>query len=91
MINLIVTIATLLGAAVVGVWIVYPAFRSSIEAPKFRLLETEERFDSNNFNPVPPEPSSTPRNSLEPSGDGTSTQHDTRQREHVLKKYKEMK
>ena len=75
MINAIVLIATLMAAAVIGIWIAFPHFRSSIEAPKFRFLELQDRFDPNGRIPMPPQPSSPSRSPLEASGGETFTQH----------------
>lgn len=78
MINAIVTLATLLGGAVVSVWILYPVFRLSMEAPKYRLLEAEKRFDPANIGSTPPAQLITTIDSPEPSGGETSTQQETR-------------
>lgn len=78
MINAIVAIATLMGAVVVGIWIVFPRFRFSIEAPKFRVLELQDRFDCNTSTPLPPDTSSPHRSPFESSRGATPTHCDQR-------------
>lgn len=43
---LIVTALTLVVAAFVVAWLLLPGFRIWIEAPKYRVLEQERRFES---------------------------------------------
>lgn len=42
---LIVTALTLVVAAFIVAWLVLPGFRIWIEAPKYRILEQERRFE----------------------------------------------
>ncbi len=48
MINLIVIVISAIVFALFLVWWLWPAFRVSVEAPKYSMLQQERRFDDQN-------------------------------------------
>lgn len=45
MINLVVIAISVFMIALTVVWLRWPAFRAGLEAPKYHMLQQEQRFD----------------------------------------------